>query len=260
MSDNHLILAEPDLGMSPDQWQLIRNTFANGASEEEFAVLMAVAKARRLNPLLRQIYFVKRWDKVKRTEVWSCQASIDGLRTIAERSGRYNGQDEPEFITDEKSQELSCCKVKVYRKDFDRPTVGVAYWSEYAQYTKEGKLTHFWAEKPHIMLSKCAEALALRKAFPEDMSGLYVPEEMGKEAAVIEAPVANITKEDLVSQIAQSQTVQELKETGRLIKKRSKSLSLDDIQDLREAYDIKQNDLLGDSYLNVTTREPGEDE
>jgi phage recombination protein Bet len=147
---------------------------------------MEVAKARGLNPLLRQIYFVKRYDTQKRCEVWSTQISIDGLRAVSERTGIYAGQDEPEFT--EKDGKLVCCKVKVYRKDWQRPAVGVAYFSEYAQSKKEGGLTKFWAEKPHVMLAKCAEALAIRKAFPEDTGGLYVAEEMGQEPAPESAP------------------------------------------------------------------------
>lgn len=175
--------AEPRMGFTSDQRAMIRDTFANGASESEFAVLLEMASARQLNPLLRQIHFVKRWDKEKRRDVWSAQAAIDGLRAIAQRTGAYAGQDEPEFVYDDKGF-LTCCKVRVYRKDWTRPSVGIAFWSEYVQTTREGAPTRFWQQMPHVMLAKCAEALALRKAFPEDMSGLYVSEELdhGEEA------------------------------------------------------------------------------
>ncbi len=165
------------LAFSEAQEQLIRDTFANGASQSEFLVLMEVAKARRLNPFLRQIHFVKRWNGQLKRDTWASQASIDGLRAIAERTGKYDGQDEPEFTMDESGKIVSC-KVKIYRKDWGRPAVGVAYWSEYVQTTREGGPTRFWQTMPRVMLSKCAEAIALRKAFPEDMSGLYTAEEM----------------------------------------------------------------------------------
>ncbi len=170
-------VAEP-LEFSADQQAMIRDTFANGASPSEFAVLLEVARARRLNPLLRQIHFVKRWDSQKRRDVWSTQAAIDGLRAIAQRTGLYAGQDEPEFI--EEQGAIVACKVRVYRRDWQRPAVGVAYWAEYVQTTRDGAPTRFWQQMPHVMIAKCAEALALRKAFPEDMSGLYVPEEMAQ--------------------------------------------------------------------------------
>src|SRR5574343_162125 len=82
---------------SPEQEKMILDSFLGGASPREAAVLMEVAKTRRLSPLLKQIFFVKRWDSVKRQEVWAYQTSIDGLRAIAERTGRYRGQTKPEW-------------------------------------------------------------------------------------------------------------------------------------------------------------------
>ena len=172
------------LTFTEDQSQMIRDAYANGATDGEFAVLMEIAKARRLNPLLKQVHFVKRWDKDKARMVWATQVSIDGLRAIAERTGLYAGQDEPEFIENPDGS-LKLCKVRVWRKDWPRPAVGIAHWDEYVQTTKDkqtGKVrpNEMWARMRHVMLAKCAEALALRKAFPEDMSGLYTGDEMGQ--------------------------------------------------------------------------------
>ena len=64
---------------------------ANGATDGEFAVLMEIAKARRLNPLLKQVHFVKRWDKDKARMVWATQVSIDGLRARWARSSGLDG-------------------------------------------------------------------------------------------------------------------------------------------------------------------------
>src|SRR5688572_22743342 len=88
------------LEFTPQQQQMIRDTYANGASPKEFEVLMEVAKVRRLNPLLRQVHFVKRRDYQKEKDVWAVQVSVDGLRAIAERTGKYDGQDEPEYERD----------------------------------------------------------------------------------------------------------------------------------------------------------------
>jgi phage recombination protein Bet len=169
------------LEFTPQQSQMIRDTYANGASEKEFQVLMEGAKVRRLNPLLRQVHFVKRsaWDERTKSkkDVWSVQVSVDGLRAIAERTGKYDGQDEPEYVRDAEGL-ITACKVRVYRKDWSRPSIGVAYWSEYVQTKQDGTPTRFWADMPHVMIAKCAEAIAMRKAFPEDMGGLYVDEEM----------------------------------------------------------------------------------
>lgn len=162
------------------QEQLIRDVFIGGASKQEAAVLLEVARTRRLNPLLKQIHFVKRWDSQKQKEVWASQVSIDGLRAIAERTGKYDGQDEAEFGPISQRGYPEWARVRVYRKDWSRPAVGTAYWDEYVQTKKGGEVTRFWSTMPRVMLAKCAESIAMRKAFPEDMSGLYTPEEMGQ--------------------------------------------------------------------------------
>lgn len=187
------------MDFTEEQKQLIRDSFANGASDAEFAVLLEVARARRLNPLLRQIHFVQRWDSEKHRMVWASQVSIDGLRALAERTGLYQGQDEPEFV-DNPDGTLKLCKVRVYRKDWPRPAVGVAYWNEYVQTTRDkqtGKTrpTAMWARMPHIMLAKCSEALALRKAFPEDMAGLYTTDEMGQSQHESSLPSRNVAQQ-----------------------------------------------------------------
>jgi phage recombination protein Bet len=176
--------AAASMDFSDEQRQLIRDTFANGCSDAEFAVLMEVARARRLNPLFRQIHFVQRWDSEKHRMVWATQVSIDGLRAIAQRTGLYQGQDEPEFVENADGT-LKLCKVRAWRRDWPRPAVGVAYWAEYVQTTRDkqtGKTrpTAMWSRMPHVMLAKVAEAIALRKAFPEDMAGLYTNDEMAQ--------------------------------------------------------------------------------
>jgi hypothetical protein len=80
---------------------------------------------------------------------------------------------------------LKLCKVRAWRRDWPRPAVGVAYWAEYVQTTRDkqtGKTrpTAMWSRMPHVMLAKVAEAIALRKAFPEDMAGLYTNDEMAQ--------------------------------------------------------------------------------
>jgi phage recombination protein Bet len=166
------------LEFTDEQRQMIRDTYANGANDKEFSVLLEIAKKRRLDPMLRQIHFVQRWNADLKRMVWAPQVSIDGLRAIAQRTGLYDGQDEPEF--EERAGELYLAKVRVYRKDWARAAVGVAYWSEYVQTTKDGNMTRMWRQMPHVMLSKVAESIALRKAFPEDCGGLYTDEEMSQ--------------------------------------------------------------------------------
>lgn len=185
--------ADLSVRFSPEQKRIILDTCCGGAPEHEAKALVAIAEARGLNPILGECYFVKRWDGEARREKWSVQASIDSFRIKAEQTGLYAGQDEPEYEYDANGQ-VTLARVRVWRKDWPRPAVGVARWSEYAQTTKEGKPTKFWRQMPHNQLAKCAEALALRKAFPAVLSKVYTAEEMAQAdneapcVAQIEAP------------------------------------------------------------------------
>lgn len=171
---------------TPEEKKIILDTCCGGASESEARALLAIAEARGLNPLLGECYFVKRWDSQARCEKWAVQASIDSLRIKAEQTGLYAGQDEPEYEHDKEGR-LVLARVRVHRKDWTRPAVATARWGEYVQTTKDGAPTRFWQRMPYNQLAKCAEALALRKAFPAVLAKLYVPEEMAQAEVVDEA-------------------------------------------------------------------------
>ena len=165
-----------------DQIALIKSQIAPKANNDELKLFLYQCQRTGLDALSRQIYAIHRWNSSQGREVMSIQTSIDGFRVIAERSGDYAGQDEPDFITDDKGK-LICAKVKVYRFRNDQrycAAVGVAYWDEYVQLDKNGNPSGLWKKMPHVMLSKVAEALALRKAYPQDLSGLYTAEEMNQ--------------------------------------------------------------------------------
>jgi len=156
--------------------QLIRESFCKGASDAEFEVFIEVCKAKKLNPLFNQIYFIKRGDKP------TYQTSIDGLRLIADRTKRYSPGREPTFQYDSKGELLSATSyVKKMSDDGTWHEVGAtAFWSEY------NAGVNLWKKMPHIMLAKCAEALALRRAFPADMLGIYAQEEMEQASSETE--------------------------------------------------------------------------
>jgi len=171
------------------QEQMILKTFLGGATKEEAVVLLETVRRRRLDPFSRQVYFVKRWDSAKREEVWAIQTSIDGLRSIADRTGRYEGQTKPEWCGADgvwrdvwlSKTPPAAARVGAYKTGFREPAYGVARYDAYVQTKRDGSVTSFWAKMPDLMLAKCAEALAIRKAFPEDTGGLYVAEEMGQD-------------------------------------------------------------------------------
>lgn len=129
-----------------------------------------------LDPLARQIYGVYRKGKL------TIQVSIDGQRLVAERTEKYAGQDGPFWCGDDgewadvwlSAEPPRAAKVVVKKVmgTVIAETSAVALRKEYAL------STGLWPTKPALMLAKCAEALALRKAFPQELSGLYTAEEM----------------------------------------------------------------------------------
>jgi len=217
------------------QEEMIREMYAPTASDLEFRVLISIARVRRLNPLLGHIHFVKRPNKVtdpdgrdRWVDKWTCQVSIDGLRAKAEETGQYDGQDEPEFSRD--NNEL-VARVRVYRKGIARPFVGVAFWSEFVQTTRKGDPVRMWEQMPRHMLAKSAEALGLRKAFPEELAGLYTSDEMGQASngTTIEDPpapprqlAAPMTAEQLANR-ARNGSVDACEEVLRIVRAAPKS-------------------------------------
>lgn len=150
-----------------------------------------------LDPIARQIYSIAR--KSKGQLRWQIQISIDGARLVAERSGQYEGQTTPEFTGDGvtwtqvwlSKEHPAAARVGVYRRGFREPLYAVALWDAYVQTKYNGDVSEMWSKMGPLMLAKCAEMLALRKAFPQDLSGLYSAEEMDQASApapVVEAP------------------------------------------------------------------------
>jgi phage recombination protein Bet len=182
---------------SDAQEQMILKTFLGGATKDEAVVLLETVRRRRLDPFSRQVYFVKRYDYQKREEVWAIQTSIDGLRSIADRTGHYEGQTKPEWCGEDgvwvdvwlKKEPPAAARVGVHKTGFREPAYGIARLDAYRQTKKDGSPTAFWIKMSDLMLAKCAEALALRKAFPEDTGGLYIAEEMGQNSQ----PEQNVT-------------------------------------------------------------------
>ena len=178
---------------TPEQVALIKATVAKGASDDELRLFLAVAGRSGLDPFTKQVHFIK-YGNNPGTVV----TGIDGYRLIAQRSEEYQGQTAAEWCGLDgvwstvwlNDAPPAAARVGVWRKGFREPAYGVARWSAYKS---AGPM---WSKMGAEMLAKCAEALALRKAFPHELSGLYTREEMAQarrevEAEVVEEPAAS---------------------------------------------------------------------
>ena len=171
------------------QKELIMRTVAIGLDEDQFRLFMYVAKARNLDPLQRQIHAVVR--NTKEGDKWvpkmTIQTGIDGYRSIANRTGTYMPSDKEPRVDGAGGLDL---RVTVWVKKFHEKSGqwmefnATAWYREYVQTYKDnnGKQipNSMWAKMPINQLTKCAEALALRKGWPEELGQIYTDEEMGQ--------------------------------------------------------------------------------
>jgi phage recombination protein Bet len=175
-------LATPAEQIVPDQVALIKRTIAKGATDDELALFLNQCRRTGLDPFSRQIHLVKRWSADERREVMTIQVGIDGLRLVAERTGRYVPGREPTFAYDDKGRLVSATAyVRKLSGGLWHEVAATAFLAEYVQAKKDGTTTRFWSRMPHLMLAKCAESLALRRAFPMELSGVYSAEEVTAE-------------------------------------------------------------------------------
>lgn len=162
------------------------------APEADQQVFLHVAQRTRLDPFARQLYMIPRQEgsgQNRRTK-WTIQTGIDGFRLIAERHPQYRGQVGPQWCgTDGEWRDVwldpqkapAAARVGIRRGDREDVVWGTAMFREYAQtttYDGQTKLTKMWREKGAHMIAKCAEALALRRAFPAELGGLHTDDEM----------------------------------------------------------------------------------
>jgi phage recombination protein Bet len=165
---------------TPDQVQLISSTIAPGCTNDELRLFAYACQRTGLDPFSKQIYAIKRAGKL------TIQAGIDGLRAIAERTGQLDGS-ETYWCGEEGdwrdvwlcSKPPAAAKTIVHRKGSNHAFVGVARFADYN--AGQG----LWAKMPAAMIAKCSEALALRKAFPADMSGVYTTDEMDQASEAV---------------------------------------------------------------------------
>jgi phage recombination protein Bet len=180
----------PVIDYSREQIELIKDVYAKGATDAELRLFIEIARRKGLDIFSNQIYLVERYDSSLGKTVKRPQTSIEGFRLIADRTGNYAPGRKAEFTHDEDGRVITATAFvkKMVKGEWHEVSVEV-WFEEYVQTKKDGSVTIFWKRMPHVMLSKCAEAVTLRKAFPADLSGLYTSDEMGNaEGEPAQAP------------------------------------------------------------------------
>jgi phage recombination protein Bet len=191
------------LGIDKTSWNvLVGAVYPAAKSIDSVVMALAYCKTRKLDPFKRPVHIVPMWDSQRRMEVETVWPGISELRTTAFRTGQYAGADETEEgprITHDFGNGVTLtfpewARMTVYRNldgvkcKFVGPKV---YWLE--TYAKKGRSTEpneMWKKRGNAQLEKCAEAAALRKAFPEEIGNDYAAEEMEGQAML--APIASV--------------------------------------------------------------------
>ena len=177
-----------------EQIATIKNMYCKGATDDEFKVFLYTCERTGLDPFAKQVYAIKRGSAM------TIQTSIDGYRLVAERTGRYCPGQKPSYEYDKNGKLLSATAyVKKLTQDGTWHVVEAeAAFNEYMQ-AYNGKPSGLWEKMPRVMLAKCAEALAIRKCFPAELSGVYTKEEM--EQAEVEVVDATVSKMETIRPI-----------------------------------------------------------
>jgi len=163
------------LDINQSHLDVIRESSGKALSDEELRLFIATADRKKLDPLKRQIYAIVRPAKGGGSYM-NIMTAIDGLRAVAARTGSYAGKDSPVFS--DPTDATQSCSVTVYKivQGQRVPFQEIAFWDEY--YPKGQPSQKMWDSMPRSQLAKCCEARALRAAFPEDLGGLYITDEM----------------------------------------------------------------------------------
>lgn len=250
---------------TPEQIELIKNTIAKGTSDDELKLFLYVAKKSGLDPLAKQIHAVMRYDSRLGHNVMAIQTGIDGYRLAAERTGKYAPGRAPTYTyTPEGKLKSATAFVQKFAGGQWHEVAAVAMWEEYVQiYTpKNGvpKTGPMWAKMPHLMLAKCAEALALRRAFPMELSGIYTTEEMAQadtfEQPAAQARIAPAVREASDEQRLKKQIADLLNELGAEVEGKTRD-------EIREVYrqltlGVAHMDLIPENYKDIIARLTGE--
>lgn len=163
--------------------KVVRDTCAPTATQSEWEYFVLYCQSTGLNPLKREVWFIKTGGKRKPDGTVSAvkiqiMTGINGFFSIANDHGGFDGMSDPEYVFDKDGCPISC-KIRAYRKDRSHPATGMAFMREYFQKGQYGP--SMWETKPCHMLAKVAKSIALREAFPQQLGGMFTDDEMPPE-------------------------------------------------------------------------------
>ena len=170
-------------------WSTLKNSLYKGANDCSIQMVVEYCKACKLDPMQKPVHIVPMWDKNTKSMKDTIMPGIGLYRIQAARSNKYAGVSEPEY-GDTVNTTLGgvsisypeWCKVTVKKLVGNNIVEFTAkeYWLEnYATIKKDHNAPNsMWLKRPFGQLAKCAEAQALRKAFPEIITQQPTAEEM----------------------------------------------------------------------------------
>lgn len=172
-------------------WKVLQETIFPNASDASILMAIDYCKVRNLDILKRPVHIVPIWNADQKRFIDTVWQGISELRTTAMRTGQYAGIDETIYgkditkrVGDVEITFPEYAQTTVYRmiNGTRVPFVGdKVYWLETVATKKDGSPNAMWKQRPYGQIAKCAEAAALRKAFPEELGNEYAAEEMGNK-------------------------------------------------------------------------------
>lgn len=235
MSSKNIVSIKDDeyvkeYGWTKSELDIVRNLYCKGVSDDEVKVFSHICKHTKLDPFLKQIYAIPRGNAM------TVQTSIDGYRLIAERTGRYSPGKETTYV--EKNGDIISATAYVKKMTPDgtwHEVAATAYFKEYCG-------ANLWKKMPHVMIAKCAEALALRKAFPAELGSIYTKEEMD-QAESIKREDLNVIDVESVSVIKPKEdlflTLQQQDELLDVFKKTNEKYQENFYKNIKQYYKAK---------------------